>query len=206
MPARLQDSVLTSPRIESRSGHTKDAFRVDIFYPILDTVIGELDRRFSQANIDIMRGIQALGPESDHFLQLAKVKPFAEKFEANIDDLEHELHQAKRLIERKIEQDLPNPATLLELSSMLEQYKEAFHELYRLCKIAVTIPVSSASCERSFSTLNLVKTYLRNSMTDKRLSNLGILHIERARSNNLDFDEFVDIFANKHDNRKIILL
>lgn len=35
------------------------SFRRTIFYPIVDTILGELDRRFSKDNCEIMRGIQA---------------------------------------------------------------------------------------------------------------------------------------------------
>ena len=58
----------------------------------------------------------------------------------------------------------------------------AVTELFRLCKIAIAIPVSSAGCERSFSSLKLIKTYLRNRMSDNRLSNLRVLHIEKELS------------------------
>ena len=68
----------------------------------------------------------------------------------------------------------------------IESYQEVFFELFRLCKIAVEIPVSTASCERSFSTLKLVKTYLRSTITDERLSNLGVLSIESRRAKALN--------------------
>ena len=50
----------------------------------------------------------------------------------------------------------------------LDPYQEVFSELFRLCKIAVVLPVSSASCEQSFSTLRIIENYLRSTMTDKR--------------------------------------
>nr|CAI5858450.1 unnamed protein product [Callosobruchus analis] len=37
------------------------------------------------------------------------------------------------------------------------------------------MPVSVASCERSFSKLKLIKTYLRSTMGQERLSGLAIL-------------------------------
>jgi len=64
---------------------------------------------------------------------------------------------------------------------------------------------TSASSERSFSALSRIKSYFGNAMTDERLSNLGIINIERRRSSELDLEEFVDIFANNHNNRRIIL-
>ena len=94
--------------------------------------------------------------------------------------------KAKRLVERKMEQGFPKLSSLVEFTSFIEPYSEAFHELHRLCKIAVIIPVTSAACERSFSAMKRIKDYLRNSMSDKRLSNLTLLNIERERSSNLD--------------------
>ena len=43
-------------------------------------------------------------------------------------------------------------------------------------------------------------------MEDNRLSDLGIIHIERMQSTNIDLDEFVDVFANHHSNRRISLI
>ena len=103
-------------------------------------------------------------------------------------------------------QGFPKLSSLVEFTSFIEPYSEAFHELHRLCKIAVIIPVTIAACERSFSAMKRIKDYLRNSMSDKRLSNLALLNIERERSSNLDLDDFVDIFANSHNNRKLMLI
>ena len=205
-PLRLQNSVLIMERVQQRSESTKDAFRVNIFYPILDSINAELERRFAYVNCSIMRGIQGLNPKSEKFLCMSDLKPFAEAYGLDSEDLLHELHQAKRLIERKVAEGLPRLASVLQFTCEIEPYKEAFHELYRLCKIAATIPVTSAASERSFSSLNFIKSYLRNAMSDKRLSNLGVINIEKKRSAKLDLDEFVDIFANNHNNRRIVLV
>ena len=97
----------------------------------------------------------------------------AEAYDANMDDLVHEVPQAKRLIERKVKEGVAKPTTLTEFLRFINPYKEAFHELFRLCKIAVTIPATSPSAERSFSALKGIKTYLRSTMTHDRISNLG---------------------------------
>ena len=78
--------------------------------------------------------------------------------------------------------------------------------MFKLCKIALALlAVSSASCERSFSVLKLIKTALRSTMTDERLSNLGVLSVESRRAKAINLDEFVDVFAKKHSNRRIKL-
>ena len=43
------------------------------------------------------------------------------------------------------------PSILLDFVGFLEPYKDVFHKLFRLCKISVVIPVSTASFERRFS-------------------------------------------------------
>jgi len=50
-------------------------------------------------------------------------------------------------------------------------------EVYR----RIVIPISSATAERSFSTIRRIKTYNRSTMTGKRLHNLGLLSIEREK-------------------------
>ncbi len=101
--------------------------------------------------------------------------------------------------------EVKKPCSTVELVCFIEPYREVFFELFRLCKIAVTLPVSSASCERSFSTLKLIKTFLRSTTTDERLSDLGVLSIEPRRAKVLDLDVFVDHFSRQH-NHCILLL
>ncbi|KAF0760073.1 zinc finger MYM-type protein 1-like [Aphis craccivora] len=43
--------------------------------------------------------------------------------------------------------------------------------------IAIVLPISSASCERSFSAMHRIKT--RSTMEQSRFTNISLLHIER---------------------------
>ncbi|KAK6291533.1 hypothetical protein J4Q44_G00382990, partial [Coregonus suidteri] len=73
---------------------------------------------------------------------------------------------------------MQRPSSVVEIALFIQPYKEVFFHLFKLCRIAISIPVSTASCEQSFSALKLVKTYLRSTMSDERLSNLGVLRFE----------------------------
>ena len=42
-------------------------------------------------------------------------------------------------------------------------------------------------------------------MTDERLSNLGVSSIESRRADAINLDDFVDMFAKRHSNRRILL-
>ncbi|XP_044765379.1 uncharacterized protein LOC123321713 [Coccinella septempunctata] len=58
-----------------------------------------------------------------------------------------------------------------------------------------TLCVSVASCERSFSKTKLIKTYLRSTMSQARLSSSAILSIENGVARGIDFDEAISQFA-----------
>ena len=67
-----------------------------------------------------------------------------------------------------------------------------FPLVYRLITLALTLPVATASVERAFSAMNIIKTDLRNKMGDDWLNNLMICYVEK------------EIFA-KIDDKKIML-
>lgn len=189
-----------------RPEQKEERFHTRVFYPVLDPLLTELNRRFSSTNCQVMRGIQAMNPTNDTFCDETALLPFASTYGSDLEDLRHKLHQLKRIIERKSQAGVGKPSSLVELTEFIEPHHEVFHEVFRLCKIAVALPVSTASCERSFSVLKLIKTYLRSTMDDGRLSNQGVLSVEHEQAMSLDMNKFVKQFALNHGNRRIRLL
>ena len=67
------------------------------------------------------------------------------------------------------------PATALDA---LEQCNPHFYpNIHRLLTILATLPITTASAERSFSTLRRLKTYLRSTMSSERLTSIALLNI-----------------------------
>ena len=77
--------------------------------------------------------------------------------------------------------------------------KLAFPTLLKLLQIALTIAVSTAECERS---LKRIKTFLRSTMPEQRLTDLALLSIEKQKAQNISLDE---VIAAADKNRKIVL-
>lgn len=77
----------------------------------------------------------------------------------------------------------------------VSQLKNVFPNLHTLLHIAVTLPVSSCSVERSFSKLKLVKTKLRTTMKEERLESLLKITCEQDCVPNVE--NVIDNFANK---------
>jgi hAT family C-terminal dimerisation region len=69
--------------------------------------------------------------------------------------------------------------------------------------IFLTLPVTLAGAERSYSKLKLIKNYLRSSMSESRLSGLALLSIEGERTRQLDVDAVIDRFADANVRRKV---
>ena len=73
-------------------------------------------------------------------------------------------------------------------------------ELAKVIKIFTVIPPTSCSAERSFSSLRRLKTYLRNTCGQERLSSLAILHIETEFVNRVlreDMEQMIDVFGGR---------
>ena len=67
-----------------------------------------------------------------------------------------------------------------------------FPNIHTILKVLLTIPVSTASAERSFSGLQRLKTYLHSDMSETRLSGLALLHIHH--DTDIDIPEIVREF------------
>ena len=189
----------------------RDFMRIKIYFPIIDTALTELRRRFSDSNIAILRAVCALMPGSENFLDADVLQPRAAHYKCNLDDFNLELRQMKRMIARKvIDSTMPDFDSevgldkLVAFANCVSKYDEAFFELNRLIGIAVTLPVTSVEAERFFSCLKLIKTHLRTTMPDDRLSDIAILSVHSQRANALDLDFVVEKFANKYPNCRII--
>ncbi|XP_034092482.1 uncharacterized protein LOC117559868 [Gymnodraco acuticeps] len=99
---------------------------------------------------------------------------------------------------------LPSPTmTTLELLVFLERknLREVYPNMWVALRIAVTMPVTVASAERSFSKLKLIKTYLRSTMVQERLSGLAIISINSDVSRQLSYEDVIDDFAAKKSRR-----
>jgi len=53
------------------------------------------------------------------------------------------------------------------------------HLVYRLIELALILPVATASVERAFSAMNIIKSELRNKMADDGLNHRMVSYIER---------------------------
>ncbi|XP_078533623.1 zinc finger MYM-type protein 1-like [Lissotriton helveticus] len=117
----------------------------------------------------------------------------------NQEDLKSELTV---MYSMPVYQKATNARSLLSLIHELHMEK-TFTETVALLKIVITTPMTTSEAERSFSTLNRIKTFLRNTMLQERLNALAMLSIESELVQNIaDFNiQVIEKFAALKDRR-----
>ncbi|CAG2210818.1 unnamed protein product [Mytilus edulis] len=71
--------------------------------------------------------------------------------------------------------------------------KELYPSIFAIFAILVTMPVTTSTTERSFSSLRRLKTYLRSTMVQDRLSSLALIHVHREMD--IDTERVLRSFA-----------
>ena len=131
---------------------------------MLDLVHGDMDHRFRESNQSLFEAVDSLVPSSHNFLVEKSLWPLSQLLGIDQDTLAGELLIAAQLCRKKLQQD----STLEEATLTMRQYQDAFPSVYQLYAGALTIGVSTATCESSFSTLTRVLRPYRRSMGHER--------------------------------------
>ena len=71
-------------------------------------------------------------------------------------------------------------------------------------RVLLTIPVTVASAERSFSKLKLLKSYLRSTMTQQRLNDLATIALESGLLEKIDYEHIIEDFISKNTRRMML--
>ncbi|KAL4098362.1 hypothetical protein QTP88_022991 [Uroleucon formosanum] len=165
-------------------------YKINIYFAVLDNIINDMGERFEENNLYVLNCMQDIllndMPNNNSFKEINKMYGFDE------DNLKAETTILNRMY--KTVHDQNNVQSKINFIAS-ENYKAGFPTLTRLIQLLITVPTNSASCERSFSCLRRLKTYLRTTMGQSRLNSLGILQIERERSSLIDKDEVIDKFS-----------
>ena len=112
--------------------------------------------------------------------------------------------EKKSLMERKNSPILsPTMQDILEEMMKSKTYEGVFPETWKLLNIMMALPVSTATVEITFSQMKLIKTRLRNRLSDSNLEHLKKIAIEGPSISNEDFNDILDFFKQK--NRRILL-
>ncbi|XP_024164702.1 uncharacterized protein LOC112171814 [Rosa chinensis] len=185
MNARYKDG--TDRRCQQRDFITVEHhYHIDVFNALVDFQLSELNRRFLDQTSELLILSSTLDPR-DNFsnfktegaCNLAK-KYYPEDF------VDSEMF-ALELECAYYEKDMRSDPKFQNLESISD-----------LCRILIclvlTIPVSTATTERAFSAMNIIKNKLRNKMEDEFLGDCMVLHIEKEYAESIDNESVIKEF------------
>ncbi|KAL8520844.1 hypothetical protein ACS0TY_011409 [Phlomoides rotata] len=181
----------------------EEAFRTHYFVYIIDQTIGSLKKRFEQ--YEEYEDIFGFLFTADEDLK-ARCKNLERKLQGNerigqhVSDLDgDDLYQELKIIQHMLPQETKTANKILNFLQRMNCFPNSFIA-YR---ILLTILVTVASAERSFSKLKLLKSCLRSTMTQTRLNALSLISIESEFLEKLNYEKLIDDFADIMTRRSI---
>lgn len=198
---KINGAEIPMPRRVGRQKHKNNApadnaseyYKRNVFLPFIDTVISQLETRFSEHSKKAF-SLYSLLPK-----YCVKVN-----FSAVRDAFANYIHFV--------------PGAMLALEAEFQRWKaywlcqpesdrisDALDTLCRardlgtypgitiLLHIFITLPVTTATGERSFSSLKFIKSYLRSTMGEERLN--GLAHLFINRDIELNYSQVIDEFS-----------
>jgi hypothetical protein len=186
-----------------KSGITnKHHYEVDCFNEVIDWLLQELDSRFNEKNSQLLVCSAAFSPRDsfrdfnvESLISLAKLYP--DDFSSNnLRDLRDQLNMY--IADVREDSEFSNLNSIGELSQkMVQTRKNQYYPLvYRLLKLVLVLPVATATVERCFSAMKLVKTYLSNKIGDDHLSYRLICYVEKELFRKVSNDAVIRRFMN----------
>ena len=79
---------------------------------------------------------------------------------------------------------------------------KAFPLVYRLIELTLILPVATASVERVFSSMKLIKTDLRNRMGDEWMNDIMVVNIEKGIFKKIENETILRRFQDMATRRK----
>lgn len=198
----------TSSRCDDQTGlnvkHEEENFRINVFYKLIDSIIGGLTQRFqfSEKVSDLFQCLWTYHDEDENEIE-KQCLTLCQTYKEDIDtDIFNEIKHLKSIHKTNLGETSLQP---LQLLNALRKIK--LDSLFPNTSIAIRlfccIPVSVSHGERSFSVMKRIKSVNRSTMNQDRMNDLSILAMEPDLARSLKYDDIIDDFARKRARRVV---
>lgn len=188
---------------KSRNKHdnttTLHHYKMDVFNVAIDQQLTELDDRFSLQATELLSLCASLDPRRDTF-DRSRICTLVEKlYPADFSSQERaqlECQLPHFQLDTCNHQELKMLPSLAALAhGLVKTGKSSMYPMVdRLLRLVITLPVSTATAERAFSAMKLVKNRLRSTMGDDFLRHCMIIYIKKDIASKFSSDEIIDTF------------
>ena len=184
---------------DSRIDDSERAFVVNIFYRTVDFAVTQIEVRFQGMRM-VAEKFNFLFPANFVKLDVAQIKEatlnivraYGDDFESS--DLERKVRSFQiEFVDELNAEDVTSVSSIMEIIYKA-RVASSFPQLCKLLLLFLTISVT-ASAERFFSKLKIIKSYLRSSMAQEPLDGLTLISIENNKITQTIKDEVINHFT-----------
>ena len=175
------------------------------YYEIIDVILSSFTTRFEQEGVKTLSDIEHL------LINAANDRKVNDDWEAmpifntsfDKEALKNELTNLPTFVKLYNQEssipikELTMMSSLCDILNSKQSYKTCLPNIHKLLLLYTTAPLSSATAERSFSTMRRLKTWLRASMTANTLTNRMFATIHKERLDAVDTETIAREFILK---------
>ena len=176
------------------------SFRVDYFLYIIDQALSSLKLRFEQFQkyedtFGFLFDLKKLQTADENCLKCwcDKLEEFL-KYDRDSDIDGMELFSELQIVRNCLSKETKKAIEVLDYIKMMDC---CFPNVWIAYRILLTIPITVASAERSFSKLKLIKSFLRSTMSQERLNGLAIISIKKDLVSKLEYKNLINDFTSQ---------
>ncbi|KAF0710298.1 52 kDa repressor of the inhibitor of the protein kinase-like, partial [Aphis craccivora] len=207
IPRRTNHQSQRSNHNYSSNDSIEDYYRVSMYIPYLDSIISSLNNRFNENNETPFKLCWLLPNE---MVKLQKTE-----YINILQDIENHFKIPNIKVNGLIWYDYWQLKSQSFINDIMVDHKkllkecEFFPAVKKRIRIYITLPPTTCTVERSFSTLRRVKTWTRSTMSEDRLDGLCMISVHREKVNdkkNEYVQQIINIFGVKKRNLQFLFV
>ena len=173
------------------------------YFEILDLLDSAIEQRFNQNDIIVASEREStLLDGANRGLTLSALE--------NI-NLPHPIGKARLVMELTLLRDYTANRQFISVQELADfvtelnlQTRIMLKQVTRTIELCLSLPVSAASSERSFSALKRLNTWHRSTMTQKRLTRTSQMHVHQEILDSLDVARLMSTFVSTTEERQAV--
>ncbi|XP_078171495.1 uncharacterized protein LOC144565578 [Carex rostrata] len=208
--SNMEEEYFDNPRYQTGTTNLH-YYRVNLFNTVIDMQLKELNDRFNETNTQLLICMSCLDPRNSFSaFDIEKLVQLAQFYHSDFNQFELPVLNSQLenyILDVQDDRAFLEVSTILELSEkMVKTNRHNVHPLvYKLVKLGLILPVATASVERAFSAMNIVKTSMRSRMGDQWMNDCLITFIEKDLFKRVSNERIMQRFQNMKARRGILI-
>ncbi|XP_078590444.1 zinc finger protein 862-like [Branchiostoma floridae x Branchiostoma japonicum] len=169
-----------------------EQFKKTIYEPFIDQIVTNLKERFPDT--ELLAAFTIFHPDEAGYDQTQKLELLSKHYSSEVTSAEAVNREYSVLTPALYQYKAQDKelSTNKVLRKVMQVHGDTMPNLAKLAAAMAVLPVSTADCERGFSTMKRIKTQARNQLKESTLDNLLMISIEGPPADDYNFGAACD--------------